>query len=212
MGGLRIHKCKQQLLPLLTTLDPSKSPRLSSSPFRHPFEEATTAMATSTALEHVRGVWERMRGNSPIYDFLLPDVVLISATQGSITAHLTLGKNHVNSRGTIHGAVSAALVDWSGGLAIATHGLEKTGASVDIHVTYIGTAQAGRLLRSMLLQTRWADRWLSQPLGSARWLMASQGLWLQRPRTPNLSRSQSNDNGKINWSSLQFLAGLELKH
>ena len=103
-------------------------------------------MATSTALEHVRGVWERMRGNSPIYDFLLPDVVLISATQGSITAHLTLGKNHVNSRGTIHGAVSAALVDWSGGLAIATHGLEKTGASVDIHVTYIGTAQAGEIV------------------------------------------------------------------
>jgi acyl-coenzyme A thioesterase 13 len=31
-------------------------------------------------------------------------------------------------------------VDWSGGLAIATYGFEKTGASVDIHVTYIGTA------------------------------------------------------------------------
>jgi len=38
------------------------------------------------------------------------------------------------------------LVDWSGGLAIATHGLEKTGASVDIHVTYIGTAQAGEIV------------------------------------------------------------------
>lgn len=52
-----------------------------------------------------------------------------------------LGKNHVNSRGTIHGAVTAAIVDWSGGLAIATHGLEKTGASVDIHVTYLSTAK-----------------------------------------------------------------------
>jgi acyl-coenzyme A thioesterase 13 len=28
-------------------------------------------------------------------------------------------------------------------LAISTHGLEKSGASVDIHVTYIGTAQLG---------------------------------------------------------------------
>jgi acyl-coenzyme A thioesterase 13 len=77
---------------------------------------------------------------------LLADAEIISATKGSVTARLTLDKNHVNSRGTIHGAVSAALVDWSGGLAIATHGLEKTGASIDIHVTYIGTAQVGETI------------------------------------------------------------------
>ncbi|KAK0108384.1 hypothetical protein ONS95_003195 [Cadophora gregata] len=111
-------------------------------------------MASSTKLDHVNGVWERMRGNSPIYDFLLSDVTLISASQGSITAHLTLGKNHVNSRGTIHGAVSAALVDWSGGLAIATHGLEKTGASIDIHVTFIGTAQAGETIEIQALANK----------------------------------------------------------
>jgi len=103
-------------------------------------------MASSLELEHVKGVWQRMQGNSPIYDFLLSDVEIISATKGSVTSRLLLSKNHVNSRGTIHGAVSAALVDWSGGLAIATHNLEKTGASLDIHVTYIGTAQIGDTL------------------------------------------------------------------
>jgi len=103
-------------------------------------------MATSLELEHVKAVWLRMQGNSPIYDFLLSDVEIISATTGSVTSRLVLGKNHVNSKGTIHGAVSAALVDWSGGLAIATHNLEKTGASLEIHVTYIGTAQAGDTL------------------------------------------------------------------
>jgi acyl-coenzyme A thioesterase 13 len=87
-----------------------------------------------------------MKGNSPIYDFLLSDIAIISATRGSATARLTLGNNHVNSRGTIHGAVSAALVDWSGGIAIATHGLERTGASIDIHVAYIGTAQVGETI------------------------------------------------------------------
>ncbi|KAE9378055.1 Thioesterase/thiol ester dehydrase-isomerase [Stipitochalara longipes BDJ] len=101
---------------------------------------------SSPELVHVRGVWQRMKGNSPIYDFLLSDAEIISATRGSVTSRLTLGKDHVNSRGTIHGAVSAALVDWSGGLAIATHGLEKTGASIDIHVTYIGTAQVGETI------------------------------------------------------------------
>lgn len=97
-------------------------------------------MAT-TELDHVKAVWQRQQGNSPIYDFLLSDVDIVSATRGTFVARLVLKKNHVNSRGTIHGAVSAALVDWSGGMAIATHGLEKTGASIDIHVTYVSTAQ-----------------------------------------------------------------------
>ena len=86
-----------------------------------------------------------MQGNSPIYDFLLGNqiVTFISASRGYFMAHLTLNANHVNSRKTIHGSVTATLVDWAGGLAIATHGLEKSGASVDIHITYISTAVVG---------------------------------------------------------------------
>jgi len=103
-------------------------------------------MSSSTELEHVRKSWESIKGNSPIYDFLLSDAEIISAIKGTATARLTLSKNHVNSRGTIHGAVTATIVDWSGGLAISTHGLEKTGASVDIHVTYIGTANVGETI------------------------------------------------------------------
>ncbi|KAH8820978.1 acyl-coenzyme A thioesterase-like protein 13 [Xylogone sp. PMI_703] len=94
-------------------------------------------------LDHVKEVWQKLQGNSPIYDFLLPDVKIVSAIKGKFVAHLVLKQNHVNSRGTIHGAVSATLVDWSGGMAIATHGLEKTGASIDIHITYVSTAQVG---------------------------------------------------------------------
>jgi acyl-coenzyme A thioesterase 13 len=99
-------------------------------------------------LEHIKWVWEGMRGNSPIYDFLLGDqhLTFISASRGSFKAHLKLSTNHVNSRKTIHGGVTATLVDWAGGLAIATHGLEKTGASVDIHVNYISTAHVGDLI------------------------------------------------------------------
>ncbi|KAB8301082.1 hypothetical protein EYC80_002998 [Monilinia laxa] len=97
-------------------------------------------------LIHVKEVWDNMKGNSPIYDFLLADVEIISATKGLVVARLTVGFNHVNSRGTVHGAVSASLVDWSGGLAIASHGLEKSGASIDIHISYIGTAHVGDIL------------------------------------------------------------------
>jgi acyl-coenzyme A thioesterase 13 len=102
--------------------------------------------ASTEALAHVQKVWDTMKGNSPIYDFLLADVTIVSATKGQVVAHLKVVDNHVNSRGTIHGAVSASLVDWSGGLAIASHGLEKSGASVDIHISYIGTAQVGDTL------------------------------------------------------------------
>jgi acyl-coenzyme A thioesterase 13 len=103
-------------------------------------------MASATELEHTQYVWERMKGNSPIYDFLLSSASIVSATKGTAIARLTLDKNHVNSRGSLHGAVSATIADWSGGLAIATHGLEKTGASIDIHVTYCGGAQIGETI------------------------------------------------------------------
>lgn len=103
----------------------------------------------STELEHIKGVYSRAQGNSTIYDLLLSseNLSFISATKGTFEAHLTLSSCHVNSRGTIHGAVSAAIVDWAGGISIATHGYEKTGASIDIHISYLNTAMVGDVLQ-----------------------------------------------------------------
>lgn len=103
-------------------------------------------MSEISPLEHVRGVWERAKNDSAIYRLVLSDVEIISATTGHFQARLTLTSDHVNSRKTIHGAVSAAIIDWAGGMSIATHGYEKTGASVDIHVTYLSTATVGDIL------------------------------------------------------------------
>lgn len=81
---------------------------------------------------------------SPIYAFLLKSVQITSASKGQFVARLPLSENHMNSSGSLHGAVSAAIVDWAGGMAIATHDLrEKTGVSVDIHVTYQSGAKVG---------------------------------------------------------------------
>ena len=52
----------------------------------------------------------------------------------------------MNSKGSLHGTVSAALVDWAGSLAIAATGLEKTGASTDIHTSFVSAAKEGDLL------------------------------------------------------------------
>jgi acyl-coenzyme A thioesterase 13 len=55
-------------------------------------------MSSVPELDHVKGVWQKMQGNSPIYDFLLSNIEIISATKGSVTARLLVEKNHVNSR------------------------------------------------------------------------------------------------------------------
>jgi acyl-coenzyme A thioesterase 13 len=81
---------------------------------------------------------------SPIYAFLLSDVVLTHASKGLIITRLTVGPNHVNSGGGLHGGVSATLVDWAGGMSIAAYDLRgKTGVSVGIHVEYLAAARVG---------------------------------------------------------------------
>jgi len=87
-----------------------------------------------------------MLPSSPIYTFLLPSIDLTSASHGTFAARLTLAPTHMNSKGTLHGTVSACIVDCFGGLAIASTGLEKTGVSTDIHVTYVSAAKAGDML------------------------------------------------------------------
>ncbi|KAI0382296.1 thioesterase family protein [Hypomontagnella monticulosa] len=93
---------------------------------------------------HIEQLTAAQLPNSAIYNFLLSDVRIVSASKGSMTARLTLTRNHINSGGGIHGAVSAAIVDWAGGMAIATWDLRRrTGVSVDIHVTYLSSAVEG---------------------------------------------------------------------
>lgn len=98
---------------------------------------------SSPELQNVLKVWQRLRSGSPIYEFLLGPVIFESATKGSFKARLQLGPSHLNSKGSLHGSVSATIVDWAGGLAIAAHGLEQTGVSTDIHVIYLSGAKDG---------------------------------------------------------------------
>ena len=93
---------------------------------------------------HIENLIEKQVAGSPIYGFLLSSVQVTSATKGHVVSRLPMVKNHMNSKGGIHGSVSATIVDWAGGLAIASYDLrEKTGASVDIHVTYQSSVKEG---------------------------------------------------------------------
>ena len=102
----------------------------------------------SEQLNHVEKVWKSMQPNSPIYDFLLSDVEILSSSEtGSITAQLRVRPCHLNSKNTLHGTVSACITDWAGSMCVAATGREKVGASTDIHTSFISTAREGDLLR-----------------------------------------------------------------
>lgn len=108
-------------------------------------DESVIAMG-GIELEHVQRIWANMKPHSPLYNFLLSDIDIVAAEKGTITAHLKVKAVHLNSKGTLHGTVSTCLTDWAGGLAIASHGLEKTGLSTDIHTSYVSTAKEGDCL------------------------------------------------------------------
>ncbi|KAF2722364.1 Thioesterase/thiol ester dehydrase-isomerase [Polychaeton citri CBS 116435] len=93
---------------------------------------------------HIEYLVEKKLPGSPIYAFLLTPVRITSASKGHVIARLPLTQVHMNSGGSIHGSVSATIVDWMGGMAVATHDLrERTGVSLDIHVTYQSGAKPG---------------------------------------------------------------------
>ncbi|KAF7517712.1 hypothetical protein G7054_g13719 [Neopestalotiopsis clavispora] len=83
--------------------------------------------------------WETSKEGA---DLMLKYAIRIhAATQGNVKARLRLTETHVNSSGGIRGSLSATIVDWTGGMAIATWDLrDKTDVSVDIHIRYLSSA------------------------------------------------------------------------
>ncbi|ROW02409.1 hypothetical protein VMCG_06125 [Cytospora schulzeri] len=94
---------------------------------------------------HVEKVWATKITTSQPYNLIIPTIRLTSATSdGRITGRMVLEEKHVNSLGGIHGTTSAAIVDFTAGMAIvAKSGGEKTGVSTDIHISYVASARVG---------------------------------------------------------------------
>lgn len=98
-------------------------------------------------LSHVLSSFEHRTLKSPIYAFLLRPIKVIHASPGLFVARLVLEENHMNSGGSIHGAVGATIIDWAGGMAIASHDKRaNTGVSVDINITYLCGAKVGETI------------------------------------------------------------------
>ena len=101
---------------------------------------------SSNPLEDAQACWTRIKSGSPVYRFFFEKIEIVSAEHGTIIAKLPVTENLLNSKQGLHGSVSATIVDWAGGIAIASTGMEKTGVSTDIHVSYVSSAKLGDLL------------------------------------------------------------------
>ncbi|QDS78119.1 hypothetical protein FKW77_004310 [Venturia effusa] len=105
---------------------------------------SSTLQSNPDTLSHIEQLWSTLLPASPVYSFLLSGLRITHASPGLIHARLVLTKEHLNSKLGIHGSVSATIIDAFGGLAIASTDLrEKTGASVDLNVSYLGSAGMG---------------------------------------------------------------------
>jgi len=82
--------------------------------------------------------------NSPIYGFLFSSMTIKHAFGGRLVTQLKLEPQHLNSKGGLHGSVIATLVDFMGGVAIASADLRNsTGVSVDMSMSFLSLARLG---------------------------------------------------------------------
>jgi len=91
-----------------------------------------------------------INSKSPIYNLLFPSLEILVSNSSLVRAILPLSPILLNSRQTLHGSVSATIIDLFGSLVIASASdkpLEaKRGVSVDIHVSYTSTTKEDEVL------------------------------------------------------------------
>ncbi|ORZ34405.1 HotDog domain-containing protein [Catenaria anguillulae PL171] len=79
------------------------------------------------------------------YDSLILSGLHISDADpaGKVQCSMVVEDRHLNVNGTLHGGVSATLVDVVGSLAVGAMGYHGTGVSADIQVSYLAAPKVG---------------------------------------------------------------------
>ncbi|XP_037008897.1 acyl-coenzyme A thioesterase 13 [Artibeus jamaicensis] len=82
----------------------------------------------------------------PGFDRVLEKVTLVSADPGKVTCELRVEEEHTNKFGTLHGGLTATLVDSISTLALLCTERALPGVSVDMNITYMSPAKAGEVV------------------------------------------------------------------
>ncbi|XP_043073892.1 acyl-coenzyme A thioesterase 13 [Puntigrus tetrazona] len=81
--------------------------------------------------------------DGPGFDRVLSKVEILSAVPGKVVCELKVEEEHTNRLGTLHGGLTATLVDVISTTAIMYSERGAPGVSVDMNITYMNTAKIG---------------------------------------------------------------------
>ncbi|CAI5690739.1 acyl-coenzyme A thioesterase 13 [Oreochromis aureus] len=97
------------------------------------------AALTLNSLKHVM----RAMVDSPGFDRVLSKVDILSASPGKVVCEMRVDEEHTNRGGTLHGGLTATLVDVVSTMAIMYSERGAPGVSVDMNITYMNAAKMG---------------------------------------------------------------------
>ncbi|CAH2284491.1 Hypothetical predicted protein [Pelobates cultripes] len=81
--------------------------------------------------------------DSPGFDRVLQKVELVSASPGKVVCEMKVEEEHTNRGGTLHGGLTATLVDVISTAALVHTERAAPGVSVDMNITYMNAAKIG---------------------------------------------------------------------
>ncbi|XP_034016988.1 acyl-coenzyme A thioesterase 13 [Thalassophryne amazonica] len=97
---------------------------------------------TSVTLNGLKQIMKAMT-DAPGFDRVLRKVDVLSAVEGKVVCEMRVGEEHTNRGGTLHGGLTATLVDVISTMAIMCSERRAPGVSVDMNVTYMNAVKIG---------------------------------------------------------------------
>ncbi|XP_004712533.1 acyl-coenzyme A thioesterase 13 [Echinops telfairi] len=77
------------------------------------------------------------------FDRVLEKVSVVSSAPGKVVCEMRVEEQHANKMGTLHGGLTATLVDSISTLALLCTDRAAPGVSVDMNITYMSPAKVG---------------------------------------------------------------------
>ncbi|XP_027714512.1 acyl-coenzyme A thioesterase 13-like [Vombatus ursinus] len=77
------------------------------------------------------------------FERVLEKVTILSTSPGKVVCEMKVGEEHTNRFGTLHGGLTATLVDVISAIALMNTERGILGVSVDMNITYLSPAKVG---------------------------------------------------------------------
>ncbi|KAJ8402994.1 hypothetical protein AAFF_G00359100 [Aldrovandia affinis] len=81
--------------------------------------------------------------DGPGFNRVLSKVNIVSASPGKVVCEMKVEEEHTNRGGTLHGGLTATLVDVISAVALLHTERAALGVSVDMNITYMNAAKLG---------------------------------------------------------------------